>query len=163
MKMVNNELNSALIRAREANKETEDEAKKAKVEAALKQSKYAILKPEGSLTEQQKLKLEEVRQVAPLLAEMHQQKEDFRNVFEKDLNSIRPYKLAVTNTIVNKQLFFNRFNETNSLLAVAADSSKYVDTNLTANLGFVDIETITLDKFCQRKYINKIWISRVEN
>jgi transposase len=49
--------------------------------SALK-SKYALLKPEDSLTEKQQLKLAEVKQVSPLLAEMHQQKEAFRDIFE---------------------------------------------------------------------------------
>jgi len=38
-----------------------------------------MLKPEDKLTESQKIKLEEDRQVSPLLAEMHKQKEEFRN------------------------------------------------------------------------------------
>ena len=50
--------------------------------AALKQSKYALLKPEKSLNEVQKLKLEEIRRVCPDLANMHQQKESFRKIFE---------------------------------------------------------------------------------
>jgi transposase len=82
MKLVNDELNSAIIKIKKANEEIEDEGEKAVVKEALKQSKYAILKPEENLTEKQKIKLEEIRKTLPELAKMHQQKEDFRNIFE---------------------------------------------------------------------------------
>lgn len=82
MKLVGEELNSAIIQAKQAAKTMTDEAEKARIQAALKQSKYAILKPEETLTERQQLKLAEVKQVSPLLAAMHQQKEEFRAIFE---------------------------------------------------------------------------------
>jgi transposase len=82
IKMIGDELNSALVRTKKEAESLQDEAEKAQIQAALKQSKYAILKPESSLTEKQKIKLEEVKKVSPLLAEMHQQKEAFRNIFE---------------------------------------------------------------------------------
>ena len=59
-----------------------DTTEKERLKEAFKQSKYALLKPEESLTEKQKLKLEEIKEVSPILAEMHQQKESFRNIFE---------------------------------------------------------------------------------
>ena len=40
------------------------------------------MKPKCNLTENQKIKLAEVIKVCPDLAEMHQQKESFRNIFE---------------------------------------------------------------------------------
>lgn len=86
MKLVNDELNSAIINMKKTNKLTEDETKRKQVENALKQSKYAIFKPEENLTELQKAKLEEVRRVCPLIAEMHRQKEEFRNIFETTTN-----------------------------------------------------------------------------
>jgi transposase len=81
MKLVGDELNAAIIQAKLANESIAD-AEKTRMKAALKQSKYAILKPEENLTQKQQLKLEEVKKVSPLLAEMHQQKEAFRNIFE---------------------------------------------------------------------------------
>lgn len=48
----------------------------------LKSSKYALLKPEINLTEKQKVKLEQVKQISPLLATLHQKKEDLREIFE---------------------------------------------------------------------------------
>lgn len=82
MKLVGEELNTAIINAKKANELVEDEAEKARIKDAFKQSKYAILKPEENLTERQRLKLEEIKKVSPLLAEMHRQKEAFRNIFE---------------------------------------------------------------------------------
>jgi transposase len=83
MKIVNQDLDTARKDLRKANEEATDEGEKQRVEAALKQSKYALLKPEEKLTEKQKEKLEEIREVLPELAEMHQQKEAFRAVFEQ--------------------------------------------------------------------------------
>ena len=83
MKLVNQELNRARNAESKASNELKDEAKKEEIQAVLKNSKYALLKPEERLTEKQKIKLEEVKQAFPNLAEMHRQKEAFRNIFEQ--------------------------------------------------------------------------------
>ena len=62
-----------------------DSPEKEAVKEALKNSKYASLKPTFNLTENQKIKLAEVIKVCPGLAEMHQQKESVRNIFQ-DVN-----------------------------------------------------------------------------
>ena len=85
MKLVNQELNTARHSVIKANKENKNEAEKTRIEAALKQSKYALLKLEKRLTDQQKIKLEEVKIISPLLADMHEQKEEFREIFEAAL------------------------------------------------------------------------------
>lgn len=41
-----------------------------------------VLKSEAHLTENQQIKFEQVKAVSPLLANMHQQKEAFREIFE---------------------------------------------------------------------------------
>jgi transposase len=82
MKIVNQDLDTARKEWRKANEDNADEAEKHRIEAALKQSKYALLKAEENLTETQKLKLEEIREVVPSLAQMHHQKEAFRAIFE---------------------------------------------------------------------------------
>jgi transposase len=82
MKIVNQELDPARKTVFKAQKENLDEVDKSRIEAALKQSKYVLLKPEENLTEKQKAKLEEIRVVIPALAQMHQQKEAFRVLFE---------------------------------------------------------------------------------
>lgn len=56
------------------------------VKTALNQSKYALLKPENDLSNKQKIKLEEIQAVSPLLARMHQEKEAFRAIFETAKN-----------------------------------------------------------------------------
>jgi transposase len=83
MKIVNQDLDTARKELRKANQTNADEVEKGRIEAALKQSKYALLKPEQNLTEKQKAKLEEIREVLPSLAQMHQQKEAFRAIFEQ--------------------------------------------------------------------------------
>jgi transposase len=83
MKIVSQDLDSARKAIRKANEENPDEAEKNRIEAALKQSKYALLKQEEKLTENQKSKLEEIREIVPTLAQMHHQKEAFRAIFEQ--------------------------------------------------------------------------------
>jgi transposase len=83
MKIVNQDLDMARKTLRKANEENPDAVNKSRIEAALKQSKYALLKPEENLTEKQKAKLEDIREVLPSLAQMHQQKEAFRAIFEQ--------------------------------------------------------------------------------
>ncbi len=82
MKLVNEELNRARNAEKKAIDELEDEAKKEEFQAVFKDSKYAVLKPEERLREKQKIKLEEVKQAFPNLAEMHRHKEVFRTIFE---------------------------------------------------------------------------------
>ena len=81
MKLVNQELNATRNAVIKGNVENQD-AEKMRANAALKSSKYAVLKPEEKLTQLQQLKLSEVKAVSPLLASMHQQKEAFRAIFE---------------------------------------------------------------------------------
>ncbi|WP_287309160.1 ISL3 family transposase [Okeania sp. SIO1H2] len=84
---VMNVVNKALNRARNAfvrnPTDLPDGVSVETAKEALKKSKYALLKPEANLTETQASKLDEVRAVAPQLALMHQQKEDFRKLFEE--------------------------------------------------------------------------------
>jgi transposase len=83
MKLVNAELNRARNAEKKVISEIKDEVEREELQAILKDSKYAVLKPEENLTEKQKIKLEEVKQTFPKLAEMHRQKEAFRNIFEE--------------------------------------------------------------------------------
>ena len=83
MKLVNQDLDAARKALGKANLEQTNEVEKRRIEAALKQSKYALLKPEENLTLKQKAKLEDIRKVLPSLAQMHQHKEAFRAIFEQ--------------------------------------------------------------------------------
>jgi transposase len=80
------ELNQAIIKERKTTEQIVDETEKAAKESVLYRSKYAILKPEENLTETQKLKLAEIKKTFPRLAELHQQKEEFRNICEESTN-----------------------------------------------------------------------------
>jgi len=81
MKVVNEELNQA----RNAFQRQPDDLPAAvspeAAKAALKNSKYALLKPEENLTDKQTEKLAEVKAVAPKLALMHESKDTFRALF----------------------------------------------------------------------------------
>lgn len=83
MKIVNEDLDTSRKALGLANQENPNAAKKSQIEAALKQSKYVLLKPEENLSQKQKAKLEEIREVLPSLAQMHLMKESFRAIFEQ--------------------------------------------------------------------------------
>jgi len=83
MKLVNTELNqarNAFIR-KPTDLPAGITAEAAK--AAMKNSKYALLKPEEMLTDTQRETLAEVKAVSPRLAAMHQLKEAFRALFDQ--------------------------------------------------------------------------------
>lgn len=86
MKIVNQDLDMARKDLRKANEEQPNKVKKGRVEAALKQSRYVLLKSEDNLTQKQKVKLDEIREVLPSLAQTHQQKEAFGAIFERAEN-----------------------------------------------------------------------------
>jgi transposase len=62
MKIVNQDLDTARKTLRKANEENPNEVEKRQIEAALKQSKCALLKPEENLTQKPQAKLEEIRE-----------------------------------------------------------------------------------------------------
>ena len=84
MKLVNQELNQARNAVIRNPTDLPDGVTQEEAKAALKKSKYALLKPEERLTETQVIKLAEVKAVSPKLAQMHQHKEDFRALFDSD-------------------------------------------------------------------------------
>ena len=84
MKLVNQELNQARIEFMRSPNDLPEGVTPEAAKAALKQSKYALLKPEDRLTDRQVEKLAEVKAVAPKLAQMHQQKETFRALFDAE-------------------------------------------------------------------------------
>jgi transposase len=81
MKVVNEELNQARNAFQRQPDNLPADVSPEAAKAALKNSKYALLKPEEKLTERQIEKLAEVKAVAPKLALMHQSKEAFRALF----------------------------------------------------------------------------------
>lgn len=84
MKLVNDELNQARNAFRRSPDELPEGVSPEEAKAAIKSSKYALLKPEENLTDKQREKLAQVQAVAPKLALMHQSKEAFRALFEAE-------------------------------------------------------------------------------
>jgi transposase len=83
MKQVNDELdNQRKLLKREA-KTLKKCPEKERLWAGLNKSKYALLKNEKDLNEEQKEKLTEVKEISALLAKMHGLKEEFRRIFEE--------------------------------------------------------------------------------
>ena len=93
---VNKELDTQIKRERiqgsDLEKTTKLRSKKAECQQileGLKKSKYSLLKNEGDLNEQQKIKLLQVKTVCPTLKIMHELKEDFRQIFDKTTNWLK--------------------------------------------------------------------------
>jgi transposase len=72
-------LKDSIKKAKSAKRKVEKE----KILAGLKKSKYVLLKNEKDLLEEQKIKLEQVKNVSPKLKMMHELKEKIRSIFEE--------------------------------------------------------------------------------
>lgn len=85
-KMVHEELNQARIDQKKA-AESLNAGERAKLFTSLKGSKYTLLKAEDKLSKKQIMKLQQVKEAAPLVGIMHSLKEEFHSLFEnsKDL------------------------------------------------------------------------------
>ena len=86
MKAVNKQLDTQRKRESKEAKNIQNKAERKRVIEGLKNSKYVLLKNQDDLTESQLEKLEEVKSVSPVLAEMHKLKEEFRTIFEESRN-----------------------------------------------------------------------------
>jgi transposase len=86
IKQINEELNQQRIKEVREAKKIENEESREKVLEGLKKSKYVLLKNAKDLNEAQKNKLQQVREVSPILAKMHQLKERLIRIFEKGIN-----------------------------------------------------------------------------
>ena len=82
MKLVNEELDAQRKKFKAQAQAENNPKEKARILAALKGSKYALLKNEKELNESQKLQLESIQTIIPPLAKMHQYKEELRDIFE---------------------------------------------------------------------------------
>jgi len=86
MKQVNDELDAMRKAEKRAAMELEDKSEKERILEGLNKSKYSFIKNEDSLNEKQKEKLKAAQEVSPILAKMHQLKEDFRDIFESTVS-----------------------------------------------------------------------------
>ncbi|MHC5863377.1 ISL3 family transposase, partial [Nostoc sp.] len=82
MKQVNDELDAMRKAEKKAAMSLENKSEKDRILEGLSKSKYSFIKNEDSLNEKQKEKLKSAQEVSPILAKMHQLKEDFRDIFE---------------------------------------------------------------------------------
>lgn len=85
MKQINNELDYERRAIKRKNSKSRKKECKRIIEA-LKKSKYALLKNKKDLSEEQKLKIQEIKEVVPDLYTKYQGKEEFRMIFEEKLN-----------------------------------------------------------------------------
>lgn len=82
MQLISQELNTLRNQEIRAIAAPPEETERTELVKLLKSSKYALLKPEQNLTDKQKVILQQVKDVSPTLAHLHQQKEDLRHIFE---------------------------------------------------------------------------------
>jgi len=86
MKQVNSELDEARKEVKREAEKTKNKKDKEKILEGIAKSKYVLLKNEKDLVEKEQKKLEEVFKVSPKLAEMHMLKEEFRKVYDKNMD-----------------------------------------------------------------------------
>ncbi len=82
MKQVNDELDAMRKSEKKAAMSLEDKSEKDRILEGLNKSKYSFIKNEDSSNDLQREKLKSAQEVSPILAKMHQLKEDFRDIFE---------------------------------------------------------------------------------
>lgn len=82
MAQVNKELDNQRLHQKREAVRNKKQPEAEETLAGITKSKYALLKNELNLNEQQKLKLEQVKKVAFVLGRMHELKEELRDIFE---------------------------------------------------------------------------------
>lgn len=83
MKQVNDELDRQRKHEKVSAEKHQNKLVKSKILSGLTQSKYALIKNESSLNDQQKIKLDRVKKVSPVLGKMHVLKEQLRAIFQE--------------------------------------------------------------------------------
>ncbi|MFM6152305.1 MAG: ISL3 family transposase, partial [Sphaerospermopsis kisseleviana] len=103
MVQINKELDTARKREKrnvenaiKISKDEQDKVEKEKILEGLKKSKYVLLKNSEDLNDEQKIKLNQVKQVSPSLKIMYELKEKIRRVFNKTKDWLKGlYKLSI--------------------------------------------------------------------
>ena len=75
---------------------------------------------------------------------------------------IVPQRIALADSSGCRTLFVNKASVTNSLLATTLEASAYVDDSLIGNVGSVEIQSTTLDNFCDTSGISTIPILKMD-
>lgn len=79
---VNNELDAARKKVKTEAKKLKNKSQREQILNGITNSKYVLLKNESELTDKEREKLEQLKEVTPKLGKMHSLKEAFRQVFE---------------------------------------------------------------------------------
>ena len=85
MKQINEELDKRRKKEKREIEKLKNKKEREKRLEKIKYSKYPLLKKKEKLNETEKEKLEEVREVAPKLIEMYEEKEKIRDIFESEI------------------------------------------------------------------------------
>jgi transposase len=88
MKQINEELDQQRKTTKRVAQKEKSPKKKEKILSVVSKSKYALLKNECNLNEQQKEKLKQVKEACPILGKMQEFKEEFREIFEQKQNGL---------------------------------------------------------------------------
>ncbi|ACB49709.1 transposase [Crocosphaera subtropica ATCC 51142] len=88
MKQVTDELDAQRKKSKREAIALKDSPEKKQLLSGLNKSKYALLKNEEDLSDQQKEKLEEIYKTVPILSKMYLLKEKFRKVFDENIDWI---------------------------------------------------------------------------
>ena len=109
-KMIHQQLNQAKIDQKKASSSLKMK-ERAQLLESLKGSKYTLLKLEKDLSNEQKLKLKQVKIVSEILENMHILKEEFHSLFEKS-NNLGDGILELTDWLKKAQPYYKKSTET---------------------------------------------------
>ncbi|MEG3973318.1 transposase [Microcoleus sp. herbarium8] len=109
-KMIHEELNQARIEQKKAASSLKAK-ERAKLLDSLKGSKYTLLKAENNLSDADKVKLKQVKDVSLRVGAMHTLKEEFHSLFEKS-NHLGDGILEVTDWLKKAQPYYKKSVET---------------------------------------------------
>lgn len=109
-KMIHEELNQARIEQKKAASSLKAK-EKAKLLDTLKGSKYTLLKAENKLSEEDQVKLKQVKDASLRVGAMHTLKEEFHSLFEKS-NNLGDGILELTDWLKKAQPYYKKSVET---------------------------------------------------
>ena len=87
-KLVNDELDTERKAVKRKAKKVKKKAERERLLKVITNSKYCLLKNKFYLNDEQKEKLEQVKEVFPELGKMHRLKEEFRKIFENSNSEV---------------------------------------------------------------------------
>ena len=88
MNLVNDELDTERKAVKKRGEKLKNKTEKKKILEGIKKSKYGLLKNKEDLNDEQKLKLKEIRKIAPKLIKMYGLKEKLRSIFNSQKSEV---------------------------------------------------------------------------